>query len=189
MSKCILCFALFLLIVNFSGNINAQNRKKILKQIELPVYEVTVAKVTSTLDSVVLKYQKTDSLSNRPFLYILNIKKDPDNDLYLISINCIPSFAIKDTSDFFGVFYIRDAPFIITKGCNPKSNFGDNQNDTHFLFKDTSSKRIIQYYGTDPPLTSYVDPQKWTFFYAYKGISYIEMPEQLLDRMGFVVCE
>lgn len=181
-----LLYTLCLLFSSFS--VYAQKRNRILREIELPVFEIAEPKVTDLFESIVLK-QEIDTLLNKSFLYVSYIKKDPDNDMYLIHIYHIPSFAIRDNSDFRGVFYIRDTPFIMTKGCNPKYYFGDNQDSTHFLFRDTFTKITIKYYNLEPPTITYVDPERWTFFYAYKGISFIEMPEILLDRIGFVPCE
>lgn len=188
-SKIVLCIICFFIIGSLSIDIYAQQRERILKQIELPVYEITVQKVIDMLDSVILKQQKSDTTLNNPFLHVSYIKKDPDDDMYLISIYQMPFFTIEDTSDYWGVFYIRDTPFVITKGCNPESRFGNDPDNPHFLFKEVSLKTTLRYYSTDPPFWGFVDPEHWTFFYAFKGIIYIELPEILLDRIGFVPCE
>ncbi len=185
-NKVMIFFLSFFLIGVFSQELYAQKRERIIKNMELPVYKLTDPKVVDIFDSIILKDKKVDTISS---VYISYIKKDTTDYMYLITIYKIPSFAIENTSSFSGLFYIRNIPFILTKGCNPESYLGNENNDPIFLFNSTSSKVNFSYYGVSPPLLAYVDPERWTFFYAYRSISYIEMPETLLDRMGFIPCE
>lgn len=170
---------IFIIVFSISTGINAQVIKK---EVELPLIEVTNKKVIETLDSLILRgefaLEVSDQLNKRFCLFSLRIDQDPEFDVfYMISLHLYsPEGAF--SYDNLGVFFINEIPIIVERSCNPGN-----------LFEITCEKERLSYLTKENHTIYKQEFPLWTFFYDGVNIDYINLPDFLVARLGFIPCK
>lgn len=102
-------FLIFVFIFCNNFYINAQ-----IKTLEksFPLLTVSKDKFINDLESF------TSNIENKSdLIYEISINRDSLYELYLVTLNLLPLDMISEDTCLGGVFYSKDVPFVVKKGC------------------------------------------------------------------------
>ena len=148
------------------------------KSFNLPLLTINHPTIKKEINSTVLNdpYYNYESYADAKHLFFIYMSFDNEYKTYLSHVASQPQRIIDGKE--LGCFYIGEIPFIVKTKCNPDSIF------------TIGNEKVIFEYNTPQNFTASIEESpSWTFYYTKESFKYLELPDYLIRRLNFQLCE